>query len=74
MRLIAWLLAAAIAAQASGVHPISGRRIAPVMGWQGAGWLERSERIEEEAPQDAVRVLRYRRARRSRTSAPARAT
>jgi len=57
MRLVAWLLAAALAAQAPGVHPISGRRIAPVMGWQGADWLDRAERIVEEAPQDAVRVL-----------------
>jgi ubiquinone/menaquinone biosynthesis C-methylase UbiE len=57
MRLLAWLLAAALAAQAGSVHPISGRRIAPVMGWQGAGWLERDERIEEEAPDEAIRVL-----------------
>ena len=44
----AWVLAAAaIAAQTvatQGVHPISGRRFANVMGWQGADWLERSER------------------------------
>ena len=26
-----------------------GREIAPVMGWQGAGWLERPEREREEA-------------------------
>ena len=30
--LLAALLAAAIGAQAPGVHPISGRRFAPVMG------------------------------------------
>lgn len=57
MRLVACVLAAVLAAQAPAVHPVSGRRIAPVMGWQGADWLERSERIEEEAPQDAIRVL-----------------
>jgi ubiquinone/menaquinone biosynthesis C-methylase UbiE len=57
MRLAACVLAAVLAAQAPGVHPVSGRRIAPVMGWQGAEWLERAERIAEEAPQDAVRVL-----------------
>jgi ubiquinone/menaquinone biosynthesis C-methylase UbiE len=57
MRIVACVLAAVLAAQAPGVHPVSGRRIAPVMGWQGAEWLERAERIEEEAPQAAVRVL-----------------
>src|SRR3954451_10710439 len=57
MRLLACALAAALAAQAGSVHPISGRRIAPVMGWQGADWLERDERLEEEAPDEAIRVL-----------------
>ena len=55
---IALLLAAVIAAQAPGVHPISGRRFAPVMGYQGADWLERSERDEEEAPDVALNVLK----------------
>src|SRR5262249_24308704 len=58
MRLVAWLLAAVLAAQTARVHPISGRRIAPVMGWQGAAWLERDERIEEEAPDTAIRALK----------------
>jgi hypothetical protein len=40
--LAAWAIAVALAAQAMPAHPISGRRIAPVMGWQGADWLERS--------------------------------
>ena len=40
-----------------GVHPISGRRFAGVMGWQGAGWLERSEREFEEAPEKALDAL-----------------
>jgi ubiquinone/menaquinone biosynthesis C-methylase UbiE len=57
MRIVACVLAALIAAQAPSVHPISGRQIAPVMGWQGADWLERSERIEEESPDDAIRAL-----------------
>ena len=39
------VVAGAAAQQRPGVHPISGRRIAPVMGYQGAEWLER---IEEE--------------------------
>jgi ubiquinone/menaquinone biosynthesis C-methylase UbiE len=55
--LAAWAIAAALAAQAMPVHPISGRRIAPVMGWQGADWLERSERELEESPDVAVRLL-----------------
>jgi ubiquinone/menaquinone biosynthesis C-methylase UbiE len=58
MRIIACALAAMLMAQAAPTHPVSGRRIAPVMGWQGAGWLERDERIEEEAPDAAIRVLK----------------
>jgi SAM-dependent methyltransferase len=50
----------ALTAQDSGVHPISGRRIAPVMGYQGADWLERPERVEEEAPDTALAVLKIR--------------
>ena len=45
---------------APGVHPISGRRIAPVMGYQGADWLERAERFEEEDPEKALDVLKIR--------------
>jgi ubiquinone/menaquinone biosynthesis C-methylase UbiE len=55
---IALLLAVVVAAQAPGVHPISGRRYAPVMGYQGADWLERSERDEEEAPDVALDTLK----------------
>src|SRR5260221_2217894 len=56
--LIAVVLAAGLAAQQPGVHPVSGRRFAPVMGYQGAPWLERSEREEEEAPDIALNVLK----------------
>ena len=38
-------------------HPVSGRVFAPVMGVQGAGWLERSEREQEEAPSKAIEAL-----------------
>ena len=38
-------------------HPLTGRRIAPVMGAGGAGWLERSERESEEAPEKALDAL-----------------
>ncbi len=47
----------ALLAQGTGVHPISGRRFAPVMGYQGADWLDRGERIEEENPDLALRAL-----------------
>ncbi len=57
--LTAVALAAGLAAQQPpGVHPVSGRRYAPVMGYQGAPWLERSEREDEEAPDIALNVLR----------------
>ena len=57
--LVALVLTAAIAAQQRpGVHPVSGRQIAPVMGYQGAEWLERGERSEEEEPELALNVLK----------------
>lgn len=39
---------------AQAVHPKSGRRIAAVMGFGGAEWLERSEREIEEMPDSAL--------------------
>jgi len=57
--LLALALAGGLAAQQRpGVHPISGRRFAPVMGYQGADWLERGERDQEEAPDVALDVLK----------------
>ena len=56
--LLAFALAAGLAAQQPGVHPVSGRRFAPVMGYQGAPWLERSERDDEEAPDLALNALK----------------
>ena len=56
----AGILAATLAAQivaTPGVHPVSGRRFANVMGWQGADWLERSERGVEEQPDKALDAL-----------------
>lgn len=44
-------------ARAQGRHPITGRQIAGVMGFQGAGWLEREERESEERVSVAVRAL-----------------
>ncbi len=50
--LLATALAGGLFAQAE--HPKSGRRIAQVMGWGGADWLERSEREMEEMPEKAL--------------------
>jgi len=49
------LLAIALAQQ---THPVSGRRLAPVMGVGGADWLERSEREMEEEPEKALDSLK----------------
>ena len=61
------LLAAALAvvgpmlAQGRGVHPISGRVYALPMGVQGAAWLDRREREDEEDPDLAMRLIRVQR-------------
>src|SRR5437763_9164243 len=46
------------AAPAAGVHPVSGRKYAQVMGMNGAPWLVRAERIEEENPDKAIEELK----------------
>ncbi len=38
-------------------HPVTGRRIAPVMGVSGAEWLERSQRDIEEMPDTALKAI-----------------
>jgi ubiquinone/menaquinone biosynthesis C-methylase UbiE len=61
-----WLLVAAIGvfdvpsggAQSGGVHPVSGRQFALPMSAEGAPWLERRERVDEEEPDLALRLLR----------------
>jgi len=50
-------IAAAVAAQ-TGVHPLSGRRYAQTMGVEGADWLDRAEREQEEDPDRAIDVLK----------------
>jgi len=50
--ILAGLAAGVLFAQAE--HPITGRRIASVMGMGGAEWLERSEREIEELPETAL--------------------
>ena len=39
------------------VHPVTGRRIAPVMSLSGADWLDREERAQEEQPEKAIAEL-----------------
>jgi ubiquinone/menaquinone biosynthesis C-methylase UbiE len=46
-----------IAQQATGVHPISGRRYATVMDARGAEWLDRKERETEENPDEALSII-----------------
>ena len=45
------------AALAQEVHPVTGRRIAPVMGVDAANWLDREERQREEQPERAIAAL-----------------
>ncbi len=53
--LVQILFALTLTAQA--VHPITGRRVAPVMGMSGADWLDREEREKEEQPEKALAAL-----------------
>jgi len=54
---VLFVLMAVVAAQ-SGVHPLSGRRYAQTMGVEGADWLDRAEREQEEDPDRAIDVLK----------------
>jgi len=54
---VAIVLVAGVLLEAQRRHPVSGRIFAPVMGVGGAGWLERPEREEEEAPSKALEAL-----------------
>ncbi|HEY7169283.1 MAG TPA: methyltransferase domain-containing protein [Vicinamibacterales bacterium] len=59
LALVPALAGDAVQAQARpGVHPVSGRRFAGVMGYQGADWLDRSERVEEEQPDRALEIIK----------------
>src|SRR5512137_2543930 len=70
IRLAAWsrrivmaaglIVAVALAPATAGAqsrHPVSGRVIAQVMGYEGAAWLERPERESEEQPSKAIAAL-----------------
>ncbi len=52
--LAATLLVASLALGFQGTHPVTGRRIAGVMGMSGADWLVRPEREAEEKPDLAL--------------------
>jgi ubiquinone/menaquinone biosynthesis C-methylase UbiE len=56
--LAAFFLWHASAFQTSGTHPVSGRKIAGVMGMNGADWLVRPEREAEEQPEKALDALK----------------
>src|SRR3954453_13971204 len=47
----------ALQALAQDEHPVTGRKIAPVMGVSGAEWLERSQRDGEEMPEAALDAI-----------------
>lgn len=49
--------AAASKQAAPGTHPVTGRKIAGVMGMAGAAWLVRPERIAEENPDGALDAM-----------------
>src|SRR5450631_1018600 len=55
--LAALLLLRVSAYQAPGTHPVTGRKIAGVMGMSGADWLVRPEREAEEQPEKALDAL-----------------
>lgn len=52
---VAAIFPVTLAAQAE--HPLTGRKIAPVMGVGGADWLERHDRESEEHPDEAIAAL-----------------
>lgn len=58
LALAALALTAPGTAQQRGVHPVSGRVFALPMGVQGAAWLDRPEREDEEDPDLAMRLMR----------------
>jgi ubiquinone/menaquinone biosynthesis C-methylase UbiE len=60
LALLALLGLLAPTAPGQGVHPVTGRHIAQVMGHTGADWLDRPEREEEEAPSKAITLLQLR--------------
>lgn len=56
-RIVLLALVGALVACGQGTHPVTGRKIAGVMGMNGAAWLVRPERIAEENPDGAIAAL-----------------
>jgi ubiquinone/menaquinone biosynthesis C-methylase UbiE len=56
-RIVSAFLLFAFACAAEDVHPITHRKIAPVMGVGGAPWLVRPERVTEEHPDQALDAI-----------------
>lgn len=54
---LALSLAAVTVAGQSGRHPLTGRQYAGPMSFEGAPWLDRSEREREESPEQALRII-----------------
>ncbi len=54
---LAFVFLPELVARAQGTHPVTGRRIAPVMSHVGADWLDRPERDDDENPRRAVHAL-----------------
>jgi tRNA A58 N-methylase Trm61 len=61
LALLAGSWAATAFQAAPGTHPVTGRKIAPVMSAAGADWLMRPERETEEQPERALDALNLRR-------------
>jgi SAM-dependent methyltransferase len=59
-KLIVVALLAVLALLGQGTHPVTGRRIAGVMGMNGADWLVRPERVAEENPDGALDAMNIR--------------
>jgi ubiquinone/menaquinone biosynthesis C-methylase UbiE len=57
LRAFCLLLFLCVSLYAEQVHPVTGRRIAPVMSADGAAWLVRPEREAEEAPDAALDAI-----------------
>jgi ubiquinone/menaquinone biosynthesis C-methylase UbiE len=58
LALVVWTALGPVPVRAfQAVHPVSGRRIAPVMGAAGADWLDRQERDSEEKPEAGLDAL-----------------
>jgi ubiquinone/menaquinone biosynthesis C-methylase UbiE len=55
--LLVVIVAGTAQTQSPGVHPVSGRRYAGVMSYEGAPWLDREERDIEEEPDRAVNAI-----------------